>query len=804
MRVSLRWLQELVPCPWPVALLAERLSIAGLEVEDVIELDKPLAGVVVGRVLDCGPHPNADKLSLCRVDVGGSQHLQIVCGAPNVRPHIHVPVAPVGCRLPAIDLTIKRTRLRGVDSEGMICSLAELGQEGDHTGICVLEDQSPMGPVTPGAAVAPLLGLDDVVLDVAVTANRPDGLSMVGIAREVAALCGETVSPPTAPQRRATAMDLNRFAQGCRLFSLSTLENVTIGPSPLWLQRRLERAGLRSINTAVDITNLVMLETGQPMHAFDGERVTGGAAAIHVRLAQPGEDLHTLDGQQLSLETGHLVVADAAGPVALAGVMGGAPTQITPRTRQILLEVAVFDPTSVRCSARLAGLRSESSSRFERGVAPQATLAAADRAVALLEQLCGGTWVERQVACHPGVLEERQVPLRRQAIHRLLGPMADGTLVQDATVEGCLRALGCDLAPTKEGWLVTIPPSRCQDLCREVDLIEEVARLVGYDRFSAALPRALAPGGCNRQQTLLHQLRQRLIATGLQELCHMSLDQGSAAAMALANPLVSDHSCLRTVLYTGLLRAAQSNAQQGNGGLWGFEVGKVFATAGPQREQQRLGAVLCGQRQHSLWCDGGKAVPLDFHQALGVMERVLTSLGIQVQRQPMAAPGEGIEPLLHPGRSVGLSLEGGVFVGWFGQVHPHVTKPWDLPEDVFLFEAELMPLLTAAEQGHNGPAPRFQPFSLMPAAERDLAVVVSQAIGSGALMATIRTTGQPLLEAVHYLSRFDGGDLTPDVCSHAFRLVFRGEQTLTDAQVEAALATVMAALEERFKAQRRA
>ena len=719
-----------------------------------------------------------------------------------MRANIDVPVAPVGCRLPAVDLTIRRTRLRGVDSEGMICSLAELGQEDNSPGICVLEEQPLTGPLTPGVAVAPLLGLDDVVLDVAVTANRPDGLSMVGIAREVAALCGETVSPPTAPRRPATAMALNRFAQGCRLFSLSTVENVAIGPSPLWLRRRLERAGLRSINTAVDVTNLVMLETGQPMHAFDGERVTGGRDAIHVRFAQPGENLHTLDGQQLSLATGHLVVADGAGPVALAGVMGGAPTQITSQTRRILLEAAVFDPTAVRRSARLAGLRSESSSRFERGVAPQATLAAADRAVALLEQLCGGTYVERQVACHPGVLEERQVPLRRRALHRLLGAMADGAHVQDATVEHCLQALGCGLAPTEEGWLVTIPHSRCQDLCREVDLVEEVARLVGYDRFGAALPTALAPGGRNRRQSLLHQLRQRLVATGLQELCHMSLDQGGPGAMALANPLVNDHSHLRTVLYTGLLRAAQSNAQQGNGGLWGFEVGKVFSTVGPQREQQRLGAVLCGQQQHSLWREGGKAAPLDFHEALGEMERVLVSLGIRLQRQPMAAP-EGVEPLLHPGRSVALMLPGGAFVGWFGQVHPRVTRCWDLPEDVFLLEAELMPLLAAAEQ-HHGPAPRFQPFSLMPAAERDLAVVVRQTVGSGALMDAIRAAGEPLLEAVHYLSRFDGGDLAPGTCSHAFRLVFRGEQTLTDAQVGAALATVLSALEERFQAQRRA
>lgn len=802
MRVSLQWLQELVACPWPVALLAERLSIAGLEVDDILELDKPLAGVVVGKVLDCKPHPNANKLSLCQVDVGGEQPLNIVCGAANVRAGIHVPVAPVGCHLSTINLTIKRTKLRGVHSEGMICSLAELGQEETSDGICVLGDHPTVGSLTPGVAVAPLLGLDDVVLDVAVTANRPDALSMLGIAREVAALCDATVSAPTAPPQTATPMELERFSQGCRLFSLSTVENVSIGPSPLWLQQRLERAGLRSINTAVDITNLVMLETGQPMHAFDAERLNGGAAAIHVRFAQPGETLNTLDGQQLSLETGHLVVADAGGPVALAGVMGGAPTQITSQTHQLLLEVAVFDPTAVRRSARLAGLRSESSSRFERGVAPQATLAAADRAVALLEELCGGKCVARQVACHPGVLEERQVPLRRSAIHRLLGTLADGTTVQDAMVESCLQALGCELASTGEGWLVTIPHSRCQDLCREVDLVEEVARLVGYDRFGAALPTALAPGGRNRQQNLLLQLRQRFIATGLQELCHMSLDQGGPGALALANPLVSDHSCLRTVLYTGLLRAAQSNTQQGNGGLWGFEVGKVFSTSSPQREQQKLGAVLCGQQQHSLWPAGGKATPLDFHQALGALERVWVSLGIRLQRQPMATT-EGVEPLLHPGRSVGLMLPGGASVGWFGQVHPRVSKSWDLPEDVFLLEADLMPLLDAAEQQH-GSAPRFQAFSLMPAAERDLAVVVSQAVGSGVLMDAINRAGKPLLEAVHYLSRFEGGDLAPDTCSHAFRLVFRGDQTLTDAQVETALATVLSALEKRFQAQRRA
>ena len=858
MRVSLQWLRELVPCPWSVEEQAERLSMAGLEVEEIIDLAAPAKAVVVGRVMVCSAHPDAAKLSVCEVDVGAAEPLHIVCGARNVKAGIHVPVAIVGCVLPAVDLTIRATTLRGVVSEGMICSLAELGQEDKSEGICVL-DEHPAAALSdvpaPGTPVNRWLGLDDVILDVAVTANRPDGLSMVGIARELAALCGSTVTAPQAPTRPATALTADqaagRFVAACPFYSLTSVGRLTVAPSPLWLQWRLERAGLRSINNVVDITNLVMLETGQPMHAFDAAKVTGGAAAVHVRCARQKEKLESLDGEVRHLCTEQLVVADADGPIALAGVMGGASSQITETTREVLLEVAVFEAAAVRRSARHAGLRTESSSRFERGVPPQGCLAAADRATALLMEWAGGVFQERQLATAEGVLDAVAVALRRQALHRLLGPLANGEPVADEVIERCLQALGCRLSSTVDGWLATIPFSRCQDLQREVDLIEEVARLVGYDRFMAQLPATIAPGGRNERQTILWQLRQRLMASGLQELSHLSLDAGStstntsagtsAVAVPIANPLSSDYSHLRTELHSGLLRAARTNRQQGNGGLWGFEVGAVFASVVPKdpvapkdtEEHQRLGAVLCGQRQHSAWRDGGKLPPLDFHSAVGVVERVLASVGVMVQRRPdetspevsrtpassggskrdlgeedvlRNADKQPDDPLLHPGRRAALWLETSNGkegpVGWFGQLHPRMASHWDLPEDVFLFDADLTAVLDAASQ-QQGLTATFQPFSLMPAAERDLAVVVKQTVGSGEVMAVIRETGAPLLETVQYLSRFEGGDLPADACSQAYRLVFRSHKTLSDDEVEAALATVAAALGQRFKAQQR-
>ena len=434
MRVSLQWLKELVAGPaeaFEAETLAERLSIAGFEVEAIEDLAAQASGVVVGWVEAREPHPNADKLSVCQVRVDAGQPLQIVCGAANVRAGIHVPVALVGSTLPAVNLTIKPAELRGVASSGMICSLAELGLADGSDGIAILDELLDGVPAV-GTPVGPSFGLDDQVLELAITANRPDGLSMQGIAREVAALVNARVQLPLAPERSgAEPLPVGAAAQRAMeeggLFSITALDTVSVGPSPFWLRRRLEKAGIRPINTVVDITNLVMLETGQPLHAYDQQRLTagGGPAAIEqlgLRSARPGESFTSLDGEERRLEADNLVVTYAERPIALAGVIGGLAEGVQDTTTSIWLEAAVFSPQQVRRSARAAGLRTEASSRFEKGLPLETTLPAADRAVQLLQDLCGakvqGRWLQRRPQS-----PRQPLALRRDALHNLLGPV---------------------------------------------------------------------------------------------------------------------------------------------------------------------------------------------------------------------------------------------------------------------------------------------------------------------------------------------------------------------------------------------
>ncbi len=518
MRVSLQWLQELVTGPEQALSpgpLAERLSLAGFEVDAIEDLAAQAAGVVVGFVRERHGHPNADKLSVCQVDVGATETLQIVCGAANVRAGIHVPVALVGATLPAVNLTIKPAELRGIASCGMICSLAELGQVADTDGIAILDELLEQVPPL-GSPVGPSLGLDDQVLELAITANRPDGLSMQGIAREVAALVGgqtQIKAPAAAAASEPlpfSASDLAAVEAG-GLFSVTTLDGLKVAPSPTWLQQRLQKAGIRPINNVVDITNLVMLETGQPLHAFDSKRLAVITAASEPQLASLGlrqaldsEPFTSLDATEHKLSPEALVVTYGNRPIALAGVMGGADEAVNDATTSIWLEAAVFAPQAVRRSARSVGLRTEASSRFEKGLPREATLAAADRAVELLQELCGAQISDRWL--HQRAQEPIEpLLLRRDALHNLLGPVQEGegvTDLSDEKIVQTLTALGCHLAEEidGEGWRVTVPPSRLMDLQREVDLIEEVARLVGYDHFACHLPDPLEPGGLTPAQ----------------------------------------------------------------------------------------------------------------------------------------------------------------------------------------------------------------------------------------------------------------------------------------------------------------
>lgn len=803
MRVSLQWLQELVaaaPESFEVETLAERLSIAGFEVDAIEDLAARAAGVVVGCVRTREPHPNADNLSVCQVDVGAAALLQIVCGASNVRAGIHVPVALVGATLPAVNLTIKPAELRGVASSGMICSLTELGLPSALEGIAILEDLLESVPAL-GSPVGPLLGLDDQVLELAITANRPDGLSMGGIAREVAAIVGGRTTLPTSPEAIAAselAADPASRAlmeQG-GIFSLTELQHVTVAASPTWLQRRLEKAGVRPINNVVDVTNLVMLETGQPLHAFDRDRLAvrhGGRAeadAIGLRHGREGERLATLDGEERLLDAESLVVTYADQPIALAGVMGGAEEAVADTTSAIWLEAAVFPAMAVRRSARRGGLRTEASSRFEKGLPAEATLAASDRAVALLQELCGAEPVGRWVLRRP----ERPTPplrLRRDALHNLLGPVlveGEPEDLSDGRIVSTLAAIGCTLEEQDDGWLVRVPACRALDLQRDVDLIEEVARLVGYDHFACHLPDPIEPGGLAPTQLAERRLRRGLVAVGLQEACSFSLVPAAEGRLGLANPLLADYGHLRDDLLEDLLAAARRNLQSGADGFWAFEIGAVFSPADAGASRQLLAGVVCGERRAERWSSSGKPQAPGYFQARGLLQSALSSLAIPTDDRVLRD-----HPLLHPGRAAQIVVEGRP-AGWFGQLHPQRCEELDLPLATYGFQLDLASLLNAATRPNRW-RPPFTPFPTVPASERDLALVVPESTTAAALLAVIRKAGRPLLEQAELIDRYAGAQVENGQCSQAFRLRYRDpRRTLTDQDVERAHGAITAAL----------
>ena len=817
MRVSLSWLQDLVQVNEPADQLGERLSMAGFEVEEMDDLSLLAQGVVVGEVLACDPHPNADKLSVCRVNVGTDDHLQIVCGAKNVRAGIHVPVATVGAVLPAVNLTIKAGELRGVSSEGMICSLSELGQASDVDGIAILEDLLDATP-SPGESVAASLGLDDTVLELAITANRPDGLSMTGIAREVAALTGATLSLPEAKapasthslntdQKSAVAM------QAGGLYALTEVKGVAgASRSPQWLQRRLTRAGVNPVNAVVDITNLVMLEQGQPLHAFDAdalETLCGAkisASDFGLRQAHEREIFRGLDGREIELDQRVQVVTCRDHAVAVAGVMGSAESGVTDSTRRIWLESALFTPASVRNGSRATGQRTDASSRYEKGLPSEITLLAAGRALSLFSEMLnaeiGDTWL-----CAADQGDEPVVTLRRSALHRLLGRLepsdrdASPSSLADGQVEACLTALGCELSAFEDGWKVVVPPSRRMDLLREVDLIEEVARLVGFDRFQSHLPEPLQPGQLTLIQQAERRLRQRLSASGLQEITTLSLtgaDDKDPKRIAISNPLLAETSHLRTALWQEHLQVCQRNLQASQPGCWLFEIGHVFRPVGEAIEQDaRLSGVICGERRLSTWRSSGKPKPLSYYQARGVLSTVLNSLGLSAQDRRLSD-----DDRLHPGRAASVVVEGRP-LGSFGQLHPALCENHELPADTYLFDLDLVRLLEAATRSNRW-SPQFKPYSTLPSSDRDLAVIVPRSLPAGDLLQAIRKAGKPLLESVDLIDRFEGGQLGSDQCSQAFRLCYRGkDSTLTDELIQPVHDKVRQALVKQFQVELR-
>jgi phenylalanyl-tRNA synthetase beta chain len=807
MRISINWLRELVDLTLTPEELAETLTLAGFEVEDIEDRRTWADGVVVGKVLECQSHPNADKLSVTKVDIGAadSEPLNIVCGAANVRADIYVPVATVNTYLPKVDLKIRPAKLRGVRSEGMICSLAELGLAKESAGIHIFEQQQ----ILEGADARPLLGLDDVILDVTATANRADALSMVGIAREVAALTGATVRLPEPAEifipAGATDLALKiSQPQACPAYIGTVIEQIKIGPSPNWLQQRLQAAGVRPINNVVDITNYILLEWGQPLHAFDRDRLLAktddDTLTIGVRFAQSGESLKTLDGQTRTLSSQALLITANDQPIALAGVMGGEETEVYEGTKSLVLEAALFDSVAIRRSARSLGLRTEASTRYERGVNSAELEVACRRALTLLNQLAEGIASDQQIAdTRPdSVTLTRSIELRLDRVKQVLGP----TDLEDATgelqaedMQRILTALGCQVTPREqEGvWLVTVPTYRHRDLEREIDLIEEIARLYGYDKFCDTLPDKTEPGYLSLEQQLTRQLREAFRAAGLTELMHYSLVKpGEERQVVLANPLFAEYSALRTNLISGLLDAFQYNLEQGNGSLNGFEIGRIFwQEEEGLAEADALAGILGGDPTQGKWIKGGRDQPMTWFEAKGVLEGVFQRLGLTVEYQPTRQ-----DTRLHPGRTASLWLQGNR-LGTFGQVHPQLRQRLGLPDAVYVFHLDLDVLLDSLDQNEIL-VPRFHPYSTYPASPRDIAFFAAIEISVAELKRAITLAAGDLLESVELFDEYRGENVPAGQRSLALRLIYRAsDRTLTD-EVEPVHQKVRETLVEKF------
>jgi phenylalanyl-tRNA synthetase beta chain len=805
MRISVNWLRELVNLTLSPEELAETLTMAGLEVEEIEDRRQLADGVVIGKIVDRQPHPNADKLSVCQVDVGQESLLNIVCGAPNAKADIYVPVATVNTYLPAVDLKIKPAKLRGVRSEGMICSLAELGLTKESEGIHIFSEAN----LKLGEDVRPLLGLDDVIIDISPTANRADALSMVGVAREVAALTGAALNLPQTPQLSIPSGDgvvslSIADKQACPAYLGTVIKGVKVAPSPDWLQKRLEAAGVRPINNVVDITNYILLEWGQPLHAFDRDRLKtvagGNSLTVGVRFAKEGETLKTLDGQERALKPQNSLITANDRPVVIAGVMGGEETEVYEGTQNLFLEAAIFDPIVTRRSSRSQNLRTESSARYERGINQAELEVACNRAIALIEEIAQGKPVAQTIVDARPNLSSQSIELRLPRLHQVLGYVKrDNAIAQieAADVERILTDLGCQLTPIKgkDGvWSVSVPPYRNRDLEREIDLIEEVARLYGYDRFVDKLPDKTEAGGLSLESQVQRRLREAFRAVGLTEVVQYSLVKPEKAEVVIANPLFVEYSALRTNLLDGLIDAFEYNQSQGNGALNAFEIGRTFRRLEQKFEEiDSVAGILGGDlTSEGRWTRGGKPTPMTWYQAKGMLESVCDRLGLAVEYQP-----DSKDSRLHPGRTASLWLNG-KRLGTFGQLHPLLRQQRDLPDAVYGFEMSFSILLEALDRD-NLMTLRFRPYSTYPAVERDLAFFASTKVSVADLEKVMNKSGGELLNKIELFDEYRGENVPQGQRSLAFSLVYRAsDRTLTDEEVEPVHNKIRETLVEKF------
>lgn len=792
MKVPLSWLRELCPTDLPPDELAERLTARGVHVEAVLWPWEGLSGVVAARVLEVSDHPNSDKLCVTRVDVGdGTQH-QVLAGVRNMEAGDIVPLAPPGSRVPALSEPLSPRELRGLVSEGMLCSPQELALSADHGGILILPPDTPVG-----ADIKRLFGLDDAVIDIEIEPNRPDLMSVFGVAREVSAATGVRLRPPDLSveegSKEAGAVATVRIEdlERCPRYLARVIEGVRAGPSPLLAQARLTAAGMRPLSNVVDATNYVLLELGHPLHAFDLALLEG--SGIIVRRAAEGERIRTLDDVDRLLTGEDLVIADHAKAVAVAGVMGSAPAEVSSVTRDILLESAYFEPRAVMRAARRLGLATEASMRFERGADPEAPQKAVDRTAALITAWSGGTVLAGTVAA--GAAPER----RRVRVRPARASLLLGFPVTPQDVHTAFDSLGITATDVGEAVEVEVPGYRV-DLEREVDLIEEVARSHGYDRIGSTLPPVRQIGGMMPTYAFRRRVREAFARGGLREAWLLSFASREDAAIGpegfvrLANPLTADEPFLRRSLLPGLLRAVARNMSRGVDSVALFEVGKVFRMgSNAPEESERVALVMAGSATG--WPQAPRT--FDFTDAKGAVEAALLALGVRDWTIEAGVDPEE-EHLLHPSRAA-LLRTGDQPLGLVAEVHPRVAAAFDLTTRVAVASLEVPVLMAHAEA-----LPAFRDPPRFPPVRRDLAFLVDADTPAGEVRRAILAAAGDMAASAELFDVFTGGPVPAGRKSLAFAVTFRAEdRTLTDHDAETGVEAIRAALTTAFGAELR-
>ena len=803
MLIPISWLRRYVPIDLPPRELAHRLTMAGLEIDEVREVGAEWGknNVVVGHVVELAPHPNADRLRVPTIDLGGGETATVVCGGPNLANGQKIAFARVGAMLynakSGKTQPLKRTRIRGVESAGMVCSEVELGIGLDQEGILALPPDAPVG-----VDLVDYLG--EAVLDASVTPNRPDCLSMLGVAHEVAALTGASVvEPDSTYQEEGGPIDDDARVEIddpslCSRYTASLVRGVRIGPSPQWLRDALESAGMRSINNVVDVTNYVMLEYGQPLHAFDFETIRD--SRVIVRAARPGERLATLDGEERALDPPMLVIADPCGAIAVAGVMGGLHTEVNESTTDILIESASFDAANTRKTASVLGVRTEASHRFERGIRQELTLRALRRATKLILNLAGGAAARGVIDVFPVVKTTPDLTIGSDDVLRVLGADVDVD-----SIDQTLRSLGFETERTGDTLVARVPYWRA-DISITEDLVEEVARIVGYDDVPTTLMSGEIPHHeASVERGIRERTRDALVSAGLQETISYSatdleslrmveaLGDGCAAPLKIANPIRANMSHMRTTLRASALETLAYNRRMSRrASLRLFEIGAVYLPNGDgaetslPHEREMVVGVLSGSRFGASWL--APKGEMDFFDAKGALESVFGRIGVSAEYE------SGEDPIMLPGKTARVSC-GGVEVGVVGEVHPRVLTRFDIDDRVALFEVDLEALYAVGA----GASIEYTPFGRYPDAERDIAVLVDVDVPSSRLQKIIDR--HRLVKQSAPFDIYTGEGAQPGKRSVAYRVTFQSDRsTLTGDLVDRARGDIVRQLERELGA----